>query len=344
VSYWAGTDDLTRQIFQAALDRYHQFDQELEADIEFRETHLLLTIDTLTDPTKILADYQGFTIAPEWLTAQEAQEREPLLNSATIAGVLCFPHGHVSPTALTQAYRQAFQRYGGTIEIAQVEKLQHYQGRYQGVLTSVGNFSSAKVAICAGGLSRLLLHQSGLTVPLYFTQAELIEIEAPDLDLQTIVMSAIFRRPSLEAQASQPGVEALWDQPGHELFPAVLDAGAVQFRNKLVRLGQMSRVLTDPQAAVAATESETAIRAGVEAILPALAHRPGQWHQCLVAFSRSQLPLIGAIEPGQGVYLFSGFSSPFAFVPPLAQKFAQSFATEPDPWIQAISLSHSLFF
>jgi glycine/D-amino acid oxidase-like deaminating enzyme len=184
-----------------------------------------------------------------------------------------------------------------------------------------------------------LLAAAGLSVPLYFTQAELVETPPVDVKLRTLVMTAEMQRFQLEAQASTAAKEQEWQEPGLEIVPWILDAGAVQLANGSLRLGQISRVLSAPQAVVDAIASETVIRKAVGQVLPALQNLPGQWQSCLVAFSRDRLPLIGPIPETTGLYVFSGFSNPFAVMPPLAQRFAQAASGLADPILAQLSPS-----
>jgi glycine/D-amino acid oxidase-like deaminating enzyme len=187
------------------------------------------------------------------------------------------------------------------------------------------------VAICAGGITRPWLKTAGITVQQYFTHAELIEIPAPDLRLQTLVMPAVTERFTMEAAAA--AVDVLWDEPGYEPTPPILDAGAVQFLDGRIRIGQISRTLTDPQASIASSEQE--LRQQVGQVLPAIAALPGTWQRCLVAFSGDRLPLVGEVKPG--LQVFSGFSNPLAIVPPLARRFAQAAAGQPDNLLPLVS-------
>jgi len=151
------------------------------------------------------------------------------------------------------------------------------------------------------------------------------------------VMPANTRRFQLEAIAS--AVDHQWDLPGQEIAPPILDAGAIQMMDGRLRLGQLSRVLTDPHAAIDSAASEAAIRAQVGKILPSLEHLSGTWYQCLVAFSGDRLPLIGALPNATGIHLFSGFSNPLAIVPPLAKRYAKHIANQPDEIILQLSPS-----
>lgn len=337
IAYWSGTTPLMRQLYTESKQRYLQLTEELDADIQFRELDLLLTIPTDRDPQAIAATYTQFSTPPQLLSVTEACQLEPLLNPQAIAGALTVRHGHVHPLALTQAYLQAFARYGGQQQIDQVVGWVKQGDRMTGVITPTQTFTANNIVVCAGGWSRALLQQQDISLPLYFTHAEAIEIPATDLRLQTMVMSAINQRFELEDQAGSAEMESQWEQPNTEVMPTVLDAGAVQFLDGRLCIGQISRALSSSLGCVDASASESQIRDQVGQILPAIASLPGSWHHCLVAFSRDRLPFVGAIPDITGLHVFSGLSSPFALVPTLAQRFAQSVVSKPDPTLTDLS-------
>lgn len=331
LAYWSGTTPLTRLLCQEAIARYNILSQELDADIQFRELDLLLTISAYSDPEATAASYNHFAIPPRLLSVQEAYELEPQLNRDAISGALTVKHGHINPEKTAQAYIQAFERAGGEMQISQV--LQVLQ---DAVKTTSGTFHSANVAICAGGLSRQLLKSAGIPVKLYFTHAEIIETPPVDVQLRTLVMPANLQRFQLEAESTQ--VDELWDELGNEPVPPILDAGAIQFQDGSFRIGQSSRILTDPHAKVNSEESEKWLRKSVGEVLPALENLPGTWHHCLVAFSSDRLPLIGTIPGFKSVHLFSGFSNPLVIIPPLAKRFANFASGNKDEIIIQLSL------
>lgn len=322
LAYWSGTSELTRVLCQEGKEIHHHLSEELGGDTQFRELDLLLTIDRNDDPQAKVDEYAQFATPATLLSAEEACQLEPLLNKEAIAAALTVRHGHIHPDRTNQAYLQAFRRAGGEMQIAQVGELLQSDYKIQGVKTPQQNYYAANTVVCAGGLSRALLKASGLDLPLYFTRAEMIEMPTVGLKLQTIVMPADTKRFQLEAKASTSDLEPLWDEPGHEPVPAILDASVVQFLDGSLRIGQISRVLTDPYAQISASQSEAAIRRQVGEILPAIENLPGSWHDCLVAFSNNNLPVVGPITGIEGGYVFSGFTNPLVFVPPLAKRFA----------------------
>ncbi len=338
LAYWSGTAELTRQLCQEGIELYRHLSEKLGADTQFRELDLLLTIDPDQEPQKVADNYARFAIPPRLLSIDEACELEPLLNRNAIAGALTVRHGHIDPEKTTHAYSQAFRRAGGEIQIAQVVELLRQGDQIQGVKTPDQIYQAANTVICAGGLSRALLKAAGIPVRrLYFTHAELIETPAVDIQLHTLVMPARTKRFELEAKASTAEVDPLWDEPGHEPAPPILDTGAVQFLDGRLCIGQLSRTLTDPYAQVAPAESEATIRSQVGKVLPALENLPGTWHHCLVAFGGQGLPVVGGLGNIGGGYVFSGFTNPLVFAPPLAKRFADWATGQEDTIIAQLS-------
>lgn len=343
LAHWSGTTELTRQLFAEGMELHRQLSAELDADTQFREMDLLLTIrashrsQKAADPQAMAANYAHFAIPPRLISVEEACKMEPLLNSKAIVGALTVKHGHIEAEATTQGYCQAFQRAGGEFKITQVTELVRQGNRVSGVLTGEGAFHGANVVVCAGGISRHLLNQAGIRVKQFFTHAELIETPPVDVQLRTLVMPAEGERFQLEAKSTQPASEDLWNEPGHEPTPAILDAGAIQFLNGSIRIGQVSRTLTDPHATINAQQSEADLRSKITQVLPALGTLAGTWHHCLIAFSSDRLPLIGAISGMEGIHVFSGFSNPLVVVPTVARRFAAHATGKEDPMIEQLS-------
>jgi glycine/D-amino acid oxidase-like deaminating enzyme len=175
----------------------------------------------------------------------------------------------------------------------------------------------------------------GIAAKIYFSHAEIIEIPSTDIQLHSLVSPANLQRYELEAESTQ--IDELWDNPNNELVSPILDAGVVQFLDGSLRIGQISRVLTNPQAEINSTASEQWLRESITNILPSLGNLPGTWHHCLVAFTQDKLPLIGAISELSGLHIFSGFSSPFLFVPPLSVRFANFVSGQKDEIIKQMS-------
>lgn len=341
IAYWAGTTDLTRQLCAEARAMHPLLSEELGKDTQFRELDLVLTIALDDDPQAIAQSYATVAVPPRLVSVAEACDLEPLLNPAAISGALTAKHGHLHLGKTIDAYTEAFTRLGGQVEIGRVTGLLQQAGKVTGVTCEHKSFLGANIVVCAGAMSRGLLKSAGISVQQYFTHAELIETPPVDINLRSLIMPANTQRFKLEATSSTVELDSLWDEPGHEPIPPILDAGAIQLLDGTLRIGQVSRSLTDPNAAIDAAASEQAMRTQIGKILPALKDLPGTWHHCLIAFSRDSLPLVGSIAGVENVHFFSGFSNPLAIVPPVARRFAQAatdaIANTEDPLLAQLS-------
>jgi len=315
LAFWSGTTDLTSQLCTESKKIYETLSEELNSDIQFRELDLLLTIPQNSNPEEIAASYQRFATVPELLSVSQACELEPLLNREAISAALTVKHGHIHPEKTTQAYIKAFLLAGGKMQISQVLEIQQENSS---VKTNTDTFNCQNIVVCAGGFSRKLLQTSGISIQTYFTHAEIIQTPPVDLKLHTLIMPANLQRPQLEAESSQN--DKLWDE--NNQLGWILDVGAVQFKNKSLCLGQISYINTNPDAGLDSVKSEAILRENIGKILPDLENVAGNWHHCLVSFSKDNLPLVGTVPQSKNIHIFSGFSNPLVIIPPLARRLA----------------------
>ncbi|WP_204139146.1 FAD-binding oxidoreductase [Halomicronema sp. CCY15110] len=342
VPHWSGHTALLRQLYRESLARYTALPDETGVAHHYRELDLLLTVEPGQDPQALAQRYAAVETPPVPITAAEAQEREPYLNPAAIAGALTVRHGHVDPAALVKAYNHGLQDAGGQIIIATVTGLVRMGDRLTGVTTPTQAYAAGQVVVAAGGLTRELIKTAGVKVPVYFSHAEVVETPPLDWQLRSLIMPADLTRSAIESESSRDDTHSWWDEPGHELRPPMLDSGCVQFPDGRLRIGQISRINTALEPALDAAQGEQRLRHGIEPLVPALAAVPGQWHACRVAFSEDGLPLAGPIPGLQGGHVFSGFTSPFGLVPAVAAHFARwangqdsdiLSATRPGRWV-----------
>lgn len=339
LAYWAGTTPLTQQLAAEGIALYRNLSAELGADIEFRELDLLLTVLPEADPQAVAADYAKAAIAPTVLDRQQACECEPQLNPDAISGALRFPHAHLCAQKAAEAYQAALQRSGGRLAWEAVLRLVRRGEAIAGVETARGQYGAAQVAIAAGGLSRALLQTAGLRLPLYFTHAEILHVPPVDWSLRALVMPAQLDRLAMEQAAARS--PAAWDTPGQEPAPPILDPGAIQFRDRSLHVGQISRVLTDPTAPIDAAASEAQLRAAATHLFPALHGVPARWRRCLVGFSGSPTPAVGAIPGLPGAHLFAGFPNPLIHTAPLARHLAAQAAGQEDAVMAQVAIPDS---
>ena len=333
LAYWSGTDALSRQLCQEGINIHRNLTEELENKTEFRELDLLLTINQENNPQQVAQNYACFAIQPELLDVQQACQLEPLLNPEAIAGALKFPHGHIHPQKTNYAYQQAFLRQGGEIVFEEVTNFLSSGANIIGVQTKQNSCYAANTVVCAGGLTRSLLQNIGIAIPNYFTHAQVIKTTPVALRLQAIVMPAVQQRFTLEAEIDN------WETNLSQPTSSIIDAGAIQFLDGSLCLGQISAIMPNFQAKLSQQAGEELIRQEIAKILPDLAQIPGNCHHCLVAFNPLNIALVDRLASMDGVYVFSGFTSTLVFAPPLARRFANWVTKGKDTIIPQLSLT-----
>ncbi|MBT9311490.1 NAD(P)/FAD-dependent oxidoreductase [Leptothoe kymatousa] len=324
IAYWSGTNPITQTLCDLGIERHRQLSEELGATTEFRELDLLLTFGVEVDGTSLVEQYDKFEIAPQLISATEAKGLEPQLTMANLGGAFTVKHGHVNPIKTLSALNQAFRRLGGQQMMATVTGLVTIKNKVTGILTATQAYAASNIVVAAGGYSRQLLRSNNLRVPLYHTHAEMVTLPKVDAHLQTLIMPAVAQRFTAEHTASSANTDHLWEGGPHEIASPILDSGVVQFLDGTTYIGQISRFRTDlaPNPVDVAT-SEADMRQAITEQLPCLAHAPGQWRHSLVTFSRDGLPLLGPLPGVDGLHIFAGFTSPFAMLLPIAQRFAR---------------------
>ncbi len=322
IPFWAGMTPLTQTLCREGQALHRTLSDELGRSTSWRELDLLLWLDLKADGAAIARDYAACLVPPQPLTPEEAVGYEPLLNPAAISGALHVRHGHVDPEVLVGAYREAFQELGGTVRVAEVTGWQKDGCHGVGVRAGATCYGGAAFALCAGAATRSLCGAWDWVPPVYFTHAEVLRVAAGAPEVRCMVMPADMTRFAQEAATSDPAEEHLWQLPDRELVPPAVDAGIVPFGDRTLRLGQLSRVHTRTAPPRDPGSSATAIREALRPLVPDLADLPAQWHHSLVSFSRDGLPLVGLPYGSSNVHLFTGFTTPFIYVPPLARRFA----------------------
>lgn len=325
IGHWAGTTELTTQLLCAGLERHRELPDELGAETQFRELDLLLTVEKGADVEALRREYSLFSSRPVYVSSQEAKAIEPQLAADSIEGAFVVRHAHVNPMMLVAAYNQAFRRLGGHHNISAVTGLVKVGDSVTGVLTAAQAYPAGKVIVAAGAYSLRLLKQASVQVPLFFTHAEIIETPPMDVSLRSLILPAAnnrFKKESVTADLD------LWQKDDRQIASPVLEAGVVQFVDQTMRIGQISRFHTAYTPPEDPTTSALAMRSAIARQLPALENAPGQWRHCLVTFTADGLPLVGAVPNVKNLHVFSGFTGPFAMVPPVAQRYAQQLSQQ----------------
>lgn len=153
---------------RASQERWPAFVEELESasgtSLGYDQTGSLVVArdrDEARELERLHAYHRSVDLPVEWLSAEAAIEREPLL-SPRIIGAVHSPFDHqVDNRAVTRALHSAAERAGATIrEHDSVDAVETNAGSVVGVSSTAGPVSATDVLVAAGAWSRSI---GGLT-------------------------------------------------------------------------------------------------------------------------------------------------------------------------------------
>lgn len=218
------------------------------------------------------------------------------------------------PTALVRA---GVEQLGGT-----AVGLKPRAGGWEVDLDGGESLAAAQVVLAAGaGCLRLWPALQGRLMASWagVLHGERPPAEGPSPWGDAIVMPLEGGRQGLEARAGALATDEWIVDAG--LAPR--GSGLLLGQTTLVRPGGVLGSPPDP------LPLEAALRRALASLWPARLTWPARFHQVPVAFTPSGVPLAGPLEGAAGLWVFSGFSGPFALVPPLAPLLASAIGGAP---------------
>ncbi|MBM7095174.1 FAD-binding oxidoreductase [Bacillus sp. H-16] len=162
----------TREIHlaHASISRWRFLEEELEADLEYRETGQIMLFDKSYGDREIshLASVdKKNNIRGRIVKQEELKKLFPLLSANYPYGILYMDGGHANPLLTTIGFSSAARRMGANIRTgSEVQSIKIQNNRVIGVNTNNG-FIASSVVINAAGAWADKLHQSiGSTLPI----------------------------------------------------------------------------------------------------------------------------------------------------------------------------------
>ncbi|MFN8637328.1 MAG: FAD-dependent oxidoreductase [Chloroflexota bacterium] len=342
-THWlaAATEPRLRDLCREGLDRHQVMSEEIGTDSGFRPRPILVLAPdetALAGLAPLVANGREHGFEGRVVDRAELARLEPdLLPGATVGGVLC-ALGWVDTVVATQAWLRAATMHGASVRTGVEVSSMQWDGPAPTVVTAGGPISAGQVVLASGAWIGRQLRQSGLSLPLVHTHAEIVESDPLPLTFKHVVVCANppeRTRGALELAMSDPAHRARLDaDDGADLgvTPSV-ELGVVQLADGRVRLGQISRaisgILDGPR-----PDGEAAIRAEVARYYPELAKQPGQVYSRPVSFSADRLPVAGPVPGAPGFWLATGLVSPIVFLPALAKRMAAALDGEAAPELE----------
>ncbi len=329
---WASAGGVRRQgrhpaealLASEAIARWPGLEQELEADLHYRQGGNLLLATNDTDSEQLVTfvkqqQAMGFTDV-RLLDRQQTHALVPGLNPDVVAGSYSPADGQADPPSTTRAFASAAQRHGATYWCGTPAlSLLHEHERVVGVRTGRADVRAEHVILAAGAWSDELAAAAGLRLP-----------------IRTYALQMLLSTPAQPALL-QPVISALH----HTLSLKQLANGAF-----LLGGGWLGNPAPDRHSYTLRPSSISGNWAAACTILPSVGqqHIARQW--CgLEAESIDTLPFVGKAPGLDGLTLALGFSGHgFAISPAIGRSVADQLNGQPTPELDGLSPSRIVTF
>jgi sarcosine oxidase, subunit beta len=327
VASWASAGGVRRQgrhpaeapLASEAIGRWPSLEQELEADLHYRQGGNLLLAESDHEAEELLTfvhrqQEHGF-IDVRLLNRQEVHDLVPGLNAHVVAGSYSSLDGQADPARTTRAFARAAQRHG-TVDWTETRALNLLQqdGHIIGARvarTAFEDIHAGHVVLAAGAWSDELAATIGLQLPIRMSAFQMLLSSPAAPNLLRPVLSALSRNLSLKQLpdgafllgGGWPGVVSS-DRSSYTLLPSSIDGNRT-------------------------TACE---------LFPAVVQQPMVRAWCgLEAESIDEIPFVGVIPGWDGLTLALGFSGHgFALSPAVGRCVADQIVGLPTPELDGL--------
>jgi len=191
------------RLVQYSTRLYEQLEAETGQATGFRRcggVTVARTADRMATLRRTAATAQAYEIECELITAAQAAEFFPMMNTADLAGAIWLPgDGRADPVDLTAALAKGARLRGATIcERTRVTGIASRDGVVTEVQTDRGNIEAEVVVNCAGQWAKQVGALAGVTVPLHSAEHFYVVTE--------------------QVEGTHPGLPVLRDPDGYTYF------------------------------------------------------------------------------------------------------------------------------
>ncbi len=322
---WASAGGLRRQgrhpaealLAMEAIECWRILEQELDADLQYRQGGNLLLAETEAEATYLTSFVQrqqalGFTDV-RLIDRQEALALVPGLSQRVMAGSYSPADGQADPARTTRAFASAAQRYGATYKTGErVMALLRKGERILGARTAQEELQAEQIVLAAGAWSDDIAASIGLRLPIRTRALQMVLSTSTQNSTLTPVLSAVGRMLSLKQLpdgsfllgGGWPG-DPMPDRSSYTLRPDSIQGNWTTACELLPIVGQ---------------QSIARAWCGLE------------------AQSIDDIPFIGRLTDLPGLILAVGFSGHgFAIAPSLGRAVADQLAGLPTPELDGLS-------
>ena len=186
-----------------AIERWKTLEQELEADLHYRQGGQLLLAESDAEAEELITFVQrqqamGFTDV-RLVDRQEVHRLVPGLSERVVAGSYSPSDGQADPPRTTRAFARAAQREGATYWTGTAALSLSMSGaKVTGVRTERGEVESKHVVLAAGAWSDELALTVGLRLPIRTNALQMLLSTPARVGILRPVISAVGRHLSLK--------------------------------------------------------------------------------------------------------------------------------------------------
>lgn len=325
---WSGTEKgLSTELAREGFRRMRHLNEELDADLEYRDAFGLYLATTEEEERLFLADSErlrqaGFrsrVVGPD-----EVGRYEPRLHvGGEVRSAWLTEEGALNPFRLVFAYWRQAHRHGARLAAGiTVHGFSVAGDVIRGVLTSAGEIAAGEVVLAAGAWTRALAAKLGLDLPEYYAQGEAVVTEPVPPLLQGFVCQGDLVRVVGEKRAGREAMERGWEGNDAYSFRA-FGLWVVQTARGNLVLAQMTyihpRLSDQVSRAVFRHAAHETLR-----VLPVLSRTAllRGWRSP-VPFTPDHLPFLGRVGGWRNLTIASGFKSTIIITPVVGELVAQ---------------------
>ncbi len=155
-----------------SVEIFEQLDDELNADIDFRQGGYLIAIhdeDDMKQAKKNVEMQRSIGLPVKIIDRDEIKEIVPILDPdgmEAIGATFCPTDGHANPFKTAYAYAMAAMRQGAKFyKFTEARKIKTRNGKIESVVTDRGEIKTGIVVNAAGAWSRQVAKMAGLEIP-----------------------------------------------------------------------------------------------------------------------------------------------------------------------------------
>jgi glycine/D-amino acid oxidase-like deaminating enzyme len=324
VTWATAVSPTTTAYAQRGFARYLGLEAELGVSVGFRATtglHLLRDAAGVAEAERQIAALREAGQKAVLLDRPALQRHEPALRSEGWQGAVAVEQGHLD---LVRCARAWVARADSTrLTVRTDVEVNALAGDGTRLETSAGLLTADLIILAAGIWTEPLLQSAGITLPVFYSQAEFLYSDPAPQFLHHTISWGVTDREARESAAIAEPYRAAWRaQRDTEVVPPTLDHSLVQFADGHVRVGQRSRFIpayqttADPRAAAE-------LLAATRQLFPAVDDLPNlRLGSRQVTFTPDHLPLVGPLPGLPRTLVVVPSTSPTILVPALAEALA----------------------